>query len=141
LSWERVRYQMKLTDNIRAVLEFYSSLGKRQAFCKLKHYNGNTEEYIYSRLERAAFDQRDGNNVAAFSRYAIWADDVRYLIKSAIESINAQDKERAVEELTLALNVLGAFVDIQNMFDAQPGRMQFEKPEQILKEYKEFKKL
>jgi len=132
---------MKLTDNIRAVLEFYSSLGKRQAFCKLKHYNGNTEEYIYSRLERAAFDQRDGNNVAAFSRYAIWADDVRYLIKSAIESINAQDKERAVEELTLALNVLGAFVDIQNMFDAQPGRMQFEKPEQILKEYKEFKKL
>lgn len=131
---------MKLTDNIRAVLEFYSSLGKRQAFCKLKHYNGNTEEYIYSRLERAAFDQRDGNNVAAFSRYAIWADDVRYLIKSAIESINAQDKERAVEELTLALNVLGAFVDIQNMFDAQPGRMQFEKPEQILKEYKEFKK-
>jgi len=39
------------------------------------------------------------------------------------------------------LNVLGAFVDIQNMFDAQPGRMQFEKPEQILKEYKEFKKL
>jgi hypothetical protein len=141
LSWERVRYQMKLTDNIRAVLEFYSSLGKRQAFCKLKHYNGNTEEYIYSRLERAAFDQRDGNNVATFSRYAIWADDVRYLIKSAIESINAQDKERAVEELTLALNVLGAFVDIQNMFDAQPGRMQFEKPEQILKEYKEFKKL
>ena len=132
---------MKLTDNIRAVLEFYSSLGKRQAFCKLKHYNGNTEEYIYSRLERAAFDQRDGNNVATFSRYAIWADDVRYLIKSAIESINAQDKERAVEELTLALNVLGAFVDIQNMFDAQPGRMQFEKPEQILKEYKEFKKL
>lgn len=132
---------MKLTDNIRAVLEFYSSLGKRQAFCKLKHYNGNTEEYIYSRLERAAFDQRDGNNVAAFSRYAIWADDVRYLIKSAIESINAQDKEKAVEELTLALNAMGAFVDIQNMFDAQPGRMQFEKPEQILKEYKEFKKL
>jgi len=27
------------------------------------------------------------------------------------------------------------------MFDAQPGRMQFEKPEQILKEYIEFKKL
>jgi uncharacterized protein involved in copper resistance len=140
LSWERVRYQMKLTDNIRAVLEFYSSLGKRQAFCKLKHYNGNTEEYIYSRLERAAFDQRDGNNVAAFSRYAIWADDVRYLIKSAIESINAQDKEKAVEELTLALNAMGAFVDIQNMFDVQPGRMQFEKPEQILKEYMAFKK-
>ena len=132
---------MELTDNIRAVLEFYSSLGNRKAFCELKHHNGNTEEYIYSRLERAAFDQCDGNNVATFSRYAIWADDVRYLIKSAIESINAQDKEKAVEELTLALNVLGAFVDIQNMFDAQPGRMQFEKPEQILKEYKEFKKL
>ena len=136
-----VKYQMELTDNIRAVLEFYSSLGNHQAFCELKHYNGNTEEYLYSRLERAAFDQCDGNNIATFSRYAIWADDVRYLIKSAIESINAQDKERAVEELTLALNVLGAFVDIQNMFDAQPGRMQFEKPEQILKEYKEFKKL
>ncbi|HQK54442.1 MAG TPA: hypothetical protein PLA73_09435 [Sedimentibacter sp.] len=132
---------MELTDNIRAVLEFYSSLGNRKAFCELKHYNGNTEEYLYSRLERAAFDQCDGNNIATFSRYAIWADDVRYLIKSAIESINTQDKEKAVEELTLALNALGAFVDIQNMFDAQPGRMQFEKPEQIFKEYKEFKKL
>ena len=132
---------MELTDNIRAVLEFYSSLGNQQAFCELKHYNGNTEEYIFSRLERAAFDQRDGNNVATFSRYTIWADDVRYLIKSAIESINTQDKEKAVEELTLALNAMGAFVDIQNMFDAQPGRMQFEKPEQILKEYMEFKKL
>ncbi len=136
-----VKYQMELTDNIRAVLEFYSSLGNQQAFCELKHYNGNTEEYIFSRLERAAFDQRDGNNVATFSRYTIWADDVRYLIKSAIESINTQDKEKAVEELTLALNAMGAFVDIQNMFDAQPGRMQFEKPEQILKEYMEFKKL
>ena len=136
-----VKYQMELTDNIRAVLEFYSSLGKQQAFCELKHYNGNTEEYIFSRLERAAFDQRDGNNIATFSRYTIWADDVRYLIKSAIESINTQDKEKAVEELTLALNAMGAFVDIQNMFDAQPGRMQFEKPEQILKEYMEFKKL
>ena len=132
---------MELTDNIRAVLEFYSSLGNRKAFCELKHYNGNTEEYLYSRLERAAFDQCDGNNIATFSRYAIWADDVRYLIKSAIESINTQDKEKAVEELTLALNAMGAFVDIQNMFDAQPGRMQFEKPEQILKEYIEFKKL
>lgn len=130
---------MELTDNIRTVLEFYSSLGKHQAFCELKHHNGNTEEYIYSRLERAAVDQRDGNNVATFSRYTIWADDVRYLIKSSIESINAQDKEKAVEELTLALNALGAFVDIQNMVDAQPGRMQFEKPKQILKEYMEYK--
>lgn len=48
---------MELTDNIRAVIKFYSSLSKSEAFCKLKHYNGNTEEYIYSRLERAAFDQ------------------------------------------------------------------------------------
>jgi hypothetical protein len=130
---------MELTDNIRTVLEFYSSLGKHRAFCELKHHNGNTEEYIYSRLERAAFDQRDGNDVATFSRYTIWADDVRYLIRSAIESINAQDQEKAVEELTLALNALGAFVDIQNMLDAQPGRMQFVKPEQIFEEYKEFK--
>jgi hypothetical protein len=130
---------MELTDNIRAVLEFYSSLGKREAFYKLKHYNGNTEEYIYSRLERAAFDQCDGNNVATFSRYAIWADDVRYLVKNAIEAVNHQDTAKATEELTLALNALGAFVDIQNMFDAQPGRMQFEKPEDILNEYKKYK--
>jgi hypothetical protein len=130
---------MDLTDKMRTVLEFYSSLGKSEAFCKLKHYNGNTEEHIYSRLERAAFDQRDGNNVATFSRYTIWADDVRYLIKSAIESIGAQDTEKATEELKLALNALGAFVDIQNMFDSQPGRMQFEKPEQVFKEYMEFK--
>ena len=123
----------------RAALEFYSSLGKSEAFCKLKHYNGNTEGYIYSRLERSAFDQCDGNNIATFSRYAIWADDVRYLIKSAMEAISHQDTEKATEELTLALNAMGAFVDIQNMFDAQPGRMQFEKPEDILKEYEEFK--
>ena len=105
----------------------------------MKHYNGNTEEYIYSRLERAAFDQCDGNNVATFSRYAIWADDVRYLVKNAIEAVNHQDTAKATEELTLALNALGAFVDIQNMFDAQPGRMQFEKPEDILNEYKKYK--
>ncbi|MGE5629460.1 MAG: hypothetical protein ACM3TR_00010 [Caulobacteraceae bacterium] len=129
---------MELTDNIRAVLKFYSSLGKKEAFCKLKHYNGNTEEYIYARLERAAFDQRDGNNIATFSRYAIWADDVRYLIKNAIEAIRCKDAIKATEELTLALNAMGAFVDIQSMFDAQSGRMQFEKPEVILKEYDEF---
>lgn len=130
---------MELTDGIRAVIEFYSSLGKSKAFCNLKHFNGNTEQYIYPRLERAVFDQREGNDVATFSRYAIWADDVRYLIKSAIESIGAQDTEKATEELKLALNALGAFVDIQNMFDSQPGRMQFNKPEQIFKEYMEFK--
>lgn len=131
---------MELTDNIRAVLKFYFSLGKSEVFCKLKHYNENTEEYIYSRLERAAFDQHDGNKVATFSRYAIWADDVRYLIKSAMEAISHRDIEKATEELTLALNVIGAFVDIQNMFDAQPGRMQFVNPKNILKGYNEFSK-
>jgi len=131
---------MELTYTIRAVLDFYSSLGKSEEFCKLKHYNGNAEQYIYSRLERAVFDQRDGNDVATFSRYVIWADDVRYLIKSALESINAQYTEKATADLILAMNALGAFVDIQKMFDAQPGRMQFEKPEDILKEYMEFKK-
>lgn len=131
---------MELTDNIRAVLKFYFSLGKSEVFCKLKHYNENTEEYINSRLERAAFDQHDGNKVATFSRYAIWADDVRYLIKSAMEAISHRDIEKATEELTLALNVIGAFVDIQNMFDAQPGRMQFVNPKNILKGYNEFSK-
>ena len=56
-----------------------------------------------------------------------------------MEAISHQDTEKATEELTLALNAMGAFVDIQNIFDAQPGRMQFEKPEDILKEYEEFK--
>jgi len=70
---------------------------------------------------------QNGNNVATFSRYAIWADDIRYLIiiKSAIEAIGAKESKKAAKELTLALNTLGAFVDIQNMFEAQPGRMQF----------------
>lgn len=57
--------------------------------------------------------------------------NVRYLVKSALGAINVQDTAKTTEELTLALNAMGAFVDIQNMFDAQPGRMQFEKPEDI----------
>lgn len=130
---------MKLTDNIRTVLKFYSSLGKDEAFCTLKNFNGNTEQEIYSRLERAAFDQQDGNNVATYSRYAIWADDVRYLLKSAIDAIESDEQEKAIEQLTLALNVMGAFTDIQRLFDTQPGRMQFSDPDDILHEYEEFR--
>ena len=105
---------MELTDNIRAVLKFYSSLGKSEAFCKLKHYNGNTEEYIYSRLERAAFDQRDGNNVATFSRYAISVsythlrahETPEHLVCRLLLEKKNKKKQTQITNLIHAINIL-----------------------------------
>jgi hypothetical protein len=117
---------------------FYRSLNKDKYYCNLKHFNGNTNDYIYSRLERAAFDQRDENNVATFSRYAIWADDIRYLLMETMKALETQDLSTAKSELTLALNALGAFVDIQTMFHSLRNKMQFIDPKSILAEYKDF---
>ena len=135
---EGTRNKEYLTANLRAVLEFYEKLADKTAYYKPLFYNDDTEDCIFQRLERAAFDQRDSNEVATFSRYAIWAEDVRFLIHGALKEIENDDVKVAKQKLTLALNAMGAFVDIMAVFDAQPGKMAFNDIKQILEGYSEF---
>lgn len=127
-----------ITTNLRAVLSFYKKLADKTPYYNPIYYNSNSEDNVFMRLERAAFDQRDCNDVATFSRYAIWAEDIRFLIYSSLKELENGDEIDIRKKLTLALNSIGAFVDIMAMFDAQPGKMAFNDPEKIIEGYLEF---
>lgn len=128
-----------LTINIRKILDFYSSLGKEQIFNDNRHCNGNCDVMVYDRLERAAFNQADNNAPATCSRYAIWAADVREIINDAIKDLDNNNIEFAKGKMVLALNAIGAYIDVQSLFDSQPGGMEFDSSEDIIKKYSTFR--
>ncbi len=66
---------------------------------------GNSENMIFSRLERAAFNQRDDNSRATLSRYGIWGADVCQLVTQALVAINSDDKDSAKKYLKLPESV------------------------------------
>lgn len=94
---------------------------------------GNSENMIFSRLERAAYDQRDNNDVATLSRYGIWGADVCQLVKKALGALNSSDTDLVKEYLTLVHNAVAAFVDIQAVFDSiDNNKMGFYKLDYII---------
>jgi len=134
-----MRMEENFIDYVRIILNFYSSLGKEKVFNDNRYCNGNSDAMVYSRLERVAFNQLDDNASATYSRYAIWAADVREIINEVIKSIDNNELDDAKGKMILALNAMGAYIDIQSLFDSQPGGMQFDSPEDIIKIYDNYK--
>lgn len=116
---------------LREILDRYNNSSKlidNPRFCE-----GNSENMVFSRLERAAYDQRDNNDVATLSRYGIWAADVCQLVKKALGALNSDDKDLVKEYLTLVHNAVAAFVDIQAVFDSiDNNKMGFYKIDDII---------
>ncbi len=127
----------KITDDLRTVLDFYQKLNSQQLYYKPIFLNGNSEKYVFLRLERATFDLRDGEK-ATLSRYAIWAEDIRFFINNAIEELENNNIEAAKEKLILSLNALGAFVDIMSVFDAEFFKPECDERSHILDDYSKF---
>ena len=72
---------------------------------------------LASRLERAVMNQV-GNGQATVSRYAIWADTVRDLIRRSLKELERESGfECSKSSLKQASNSLAAFSEIQIHFD------------------------
>lgn len=79
-------------------------------------YQDGGVEPLWARFERAASNQIL-NAPSTLSRYAIWANTVRDIIKESISKINGKDSERAIKILVNAANTLSAFSEVQSRLD------------------------
>lgn len=79
-------------------------------------YQDGGVEPLWARFERAASNQIL-NAPAILSRYAIWANNVRDIIKESIIKINNGDDKDAIKTLIKAANALSAFSEIQSYLD------------------------
>jgi len=78
---------------------------------------GNSEEKVLRRLERAVKDEACGDLL--YSRYAIWAQDVISIIDSAKNEISRNDNTNAIRQLELAAKAIKAYKDIMTIFDGE----------------------
>ncbi|NLL45699.1 MAG: hypothetical protein GX250_02660 [Clostridiales bacterium] len=103
-------------EYINKTLAFYKntlSVGFENDFFK----EGNSEEMILRRLERAAKDEACGDLL--HSRYAIWASDLINVINAAKDAISRNDNSKALYQLELASNAIKAYKDIMTLFDGK----------------------
>lgn len=77
---------------------------------------GNNYNMIWNRLERAAKDEASNNLL--HSQYAIFANDVKNIIDKAVFDIGNGDVKQGIKALHMAAKAMGAFKDIQALFDA-----------------------
>lgn len=124
-----------ITDFLRAVLNFYEGLGSTKIYNNNLFTESNADEWIYPRLERAAFNQKDYNAPATYSRYAIWAASLKRLLIDAKKAIEENDNAEAIKKINLSINAIGAYIDIQAIFDTYFDGMHFHKPEDIINNY------
>lgn len=81
------------------------------------YMEGGTD-MLFDRLERAALNQAHGGE-ARLARYAIWANTVRDHVIEGMRLMDAGDAVGARRMLTLAVNGLSAFSEIQALFDPE----------------------
>lgn len=117
METDKDKHNRELIDEIRQILGFYESLKNDEPYWKQGRERYNDKNHLYSRLERAVFDQID-NSPATDGRYAIWVNDIRELIILALEDLESGDYEGVREKFILVLNSLGAYEDIKTVFDA-----------------------
>lgn len=122
-------------DYLRDVLSFYEGIGSSKVYDNKLFDESNAAEMIYPRLQRAAFDHTDNKAPATFSRYAIWASSLKSLLLDAKNMIENGECDRAIKKLILATNSVGAYIDIQAIFDSYFDGMRFYKPEDIIGRY------
>lgn len=125
----------QLSDYINKVLEFYEALGADRVSKDHFHSQGGYKEWVFPRLQRAAFDQIDNGCCATDSRYAIWAADVKEILLEAESHLEQKDIELAIRNINLAINALSAYIDIKSLFDSDNG-MRFNTPDEIISRYK-----
>ncbi|TFG88240.1 MAG: hypothetical protein E4H16_05365, partial [Candidatus Atribacteria bacterium] len=116
-------------DDISKTIEKYTSLSTE---CHFEHgemwQGGTSADMFFRRLERAAINQADPESKAQFSRYNIWAEDLKSFIAGAVSAIEAGESQRANDLLSLAYNGLSAFCSVQAVLDNESG-MKFEEPQ------------
>ncbi len=116
---EKVLDNNELFKSIKQIIEFYRNLPKETVFRSFQIENEDMEhKYLFDRLFRASANQLEGNCSSTYSRYAIWAEDVIYALNEALAKINS-DSSRSTELITLSINALNAFKDIQYVLDSQ----------------------
>ena len=82
--------------------------------CDLDNWNF---KYVFPRLERAAINQIE-NGGATISRYANWTETIHGLLSCCIYELKkTHNTEKIRNLLTMVTNSIGAFHDIQAMFD------------------------
>ena len=74
-------------------------------------------EPLFGRLEKAALNQVDEGG-AMSSRYGIWAKTVRDNLVDALADIDNGSSD-ASKKITLCINSLSAFAEIQRLFDVK----------------------
>jgi hypothetical protein len=128
-----MRYHEHIRNYILKIIRFYATLGKKTYYNNGIFYESG--EKIFSRLERAAFNECYDNRQIINSRYGMWAADLRAILEGAVAALENRDCDKAQADLYLAINALGAYIDIQAAFDSLPGGMQLEDPDQIISAY------
>lgn len=115
----------KRFSRIIRVYNFYQNKEHSRGFDSCIFKNGISEEWLMGRLQRAIYDEAEGNLL--HSRYGIWSASACDLLNEALEAIRTQDDARAIRLLELTKRSLMAYTDSQAVFDmdefgfVQPG--------------------
>lgn len=109
-------------DDISKKIEQHAFLGTE---CHFEHgamWQGDTDaQMLFKRFERAALNQTNSEPKAQFSRYNIWAEDLKSCIAEAVSAIEAGESQRAKDLLGLVHNGLSAFCSVQAILDNESG--------------------
>lgn len=105
----------KYSQYINQILDFYNNQKLCSKFDNGFFKEGNPENWVLPRLERAAKDEACDDLL--HSRYAIWASSVNDLIENAMKAVNINNTNEALKQLQLASNSIKAYKDIQTILD------------------------
>lgn len=105
------------TNHINQILDFYTNPALSKGFDNGFFKEGDVENLIMSRLERAVINDICGG--PGPSRYAIWATGLTELIQNAVKSIHDNNSVEAMRLLQIAGNSLRAYKDIQVLMDRE----------------------
>lgn len=114
---------------INQIFDFYKNKELSKGFSNKFFREGNPEEWVLPRLERAVKDEVYDDLL--HSRYAIWSSNVCDLIDKAAEAVRKNNNNEALNELELARNTIMAYKDIQIVFDDES----FYKINEVFKTY------
>jgi hypothetical protein len=125
-----------IPEAIRKVIDFYALVGEEKVFENDRFFEDSSKEMLYPRLNRAAYNQVDEKSIATLSRYAIWAATVRAILIDSLNDMQNDELESAKKRIVLSINALGAFVDIQAIFEDCNEQKGFYDMQKILSSYK-----
>lgn len=107
-------------EHINKILDFYKN-GLSNGYENAIYKEGNFEEMVLQRLERAVKDEAFNNLL--HSRYAIWSYDLINLIDAAKNSLQNHDEDDALQKLQVASNSIKAYKDILTVFDGESSKI------------------